>query len=453
MANINLGPYITNKPSLDEKINIRESLGLNSASLLDAEFNDVGSVLTISDPSNNKSIVLDTFKLSQSVASQLEFARSFNVSGDVTTPNPPVFNGTQSVTIDVVINENVIDSDNLKTDCVIATKIKDQTITPYKLSIGAPAWTETSFYTTNQTTIIGDSSSGPISIKIGSNRSGSGDSILEFKSSTSTTTRYNSIISRGSGNDGVFTIENTGLGTYNIRQLSSSPIILSTNNIERMRIAGGGNITISSSLDVSGTVKATTFDGGLTNNSIITNNALELVNNKLQIKNEGITADMMGTNSVDTESIVGNSVTQGKIAQNVVGTGPVFKAYTTSPTVISTASPTKVSLNAVDFDTNGFVSGSQNIVASIGGYYLITASVSTTNAAAGLAALIYKNGNLETTGNVINGDSTVSNCSAVVRLEVGNIIELYCQHSSSGNRTINISKTSTFLSGYLIRPL
>jgi hypothetical protein len=94
---------------------------------------------------------------------------------------------------------------------------------------------------------------------------------------------------------------------------------------------------------------------------------------------------------VTTAKIADSNVTQAKLAANVVGNGPLFRAYKNATQSISTATDTIVSFQVEQHDTNNNFSSNQ-FTPSIEGYYMLTASVGLTLAADELSVQIQKNG-------------------------------------------------------------
>jgi hypothetical protein len=97
------------------------------------------------------------------------------------------------------------------------------------------------------------------------------------------------------------------------------------------------------------------------------------------------------TTGVTTAKIADANVTQAKLAANVVGNGPLFRAYKNATQSISTATDTIVSFQVEQHDTNNNFSSNQ-FTPSIEGYYMLTASVGLTLAADELSVQIQKNG-------------------------------------------------------------
>ena len=200
---INLGPYVLNSPTEAEKGHIRESLNLGSSALLNGVFLDINRIV-FTDPNNSqRSITLDKTLLNSPVADRLRTPRVLSVSGHVTTTSPaPTFDGRTDINIPVTINDGVITESKLATNSVVGAKIKNGTITPDKLSAGAPLWTPTSV-------------SLPPGIDLGSAITANSDSYIDFHS-VFPITDYDARIWRKPGLNGTFDIINTGTGNINI---------------------------------------------------------------------------------------------------------------------------------------------------------------------------------------------------------------------------------------------
>lgn len=85
-------------------------------------------------------------------------------------------------------------------------------------------------------------STGSAVIELGGNRTGDGNSFIDFHSSPGTD--YESRVIRGPGLDGNLNISNLGTGNFNLIQTNSAPIIFLTDNAERFRIAPSGQLGI-----------------------------------------------------------------------------------------------------------------------------------------------------------------------------------------------------------------
>ena len=202
---INLGPYALNAPTEIEKGNIRESLNLGSASLLQGGFIDTNR-LVFSDPNDSqRTITLDKTRLDSAVADRLRAARIVNVTGHVTTTSPiPSFDGTEDLYIPITINDGVISESKLATDAVVGAKIKNGTITPDKLSGTFPDWGNAGTFFIKQP-----------AIELGNGITANGNSYIDFHSSFPLVD-YDARIIRAPGVNGALSILNVGSGAINI---------------------------------------------------------------------------------------------------------------------------------------------------------------------------------------------------------------------------------------------
>jgi hypothetical protein len=110
-----------------------------------------------------------------------------------------------------------------------------------------------------------------------------------------------------------------------------------------------------------------------------------------KIADANVTTAKIADANVTTAKIADSNVTQAKLAANVVGNGPLFRAYKNATQSISTATDTIVSFQVEQHDTNNNFSSNQ-FTPSIEGYYMLTASVGLTLAADELSVQIQKNG-------------------------------------------------------------
>jgi hypothetical protein len=449
MSSINLGPYNVNKPTVDEKANIRESLGLFSASLLNATFNQNGSELTIADPTiPTNTITFDKNRLTSNIADSLSASQTFSVSGDVTTTTERSFNGTQAVNIPVTINAGAINTVKLAEGSVIASKISNGNITPEKLSAGGPVWTGNTFFTTTNTAAIGNAVAGAISLKLGNNRSGAGSSNIEFTTST-VADAINSSIVRATDTNGAFSITNFGTGNFTLSQTENAPLIFSTANTERMRISATGAVGIGKDpttlLDVNGVITATRYDGKISSSALVSGGALEVtVDNLLQIKDLGVTTAKLEnstslTTGITTAKLASGAVTQAKLGTNVAGNGPLIYATTTVATSVPTGlSATKITLGTKNFDTNNnFNTTLSRFTPTVAGYYQINVSVSIATGANALTAYVFKNGINTISGNAVNATTYASTNSIILYCNGStDYIELFATHTQGSNVNI-----------------
>ena len=93
-------------------------------------------------------------------------------------------------------------------------------------------------------------STGPAAIELGPDRTGDGNSYIDFHSSSATD--YECRILRSAGLNGNFNISNLGTGAITLNQIGVGPLIFYTTNTERMRIDASGNVGIGTASPTSG---------------------------------------------------------------------------------------------------------------------------------------------------------------------------------------------------------
>lgn len=142
-------------------------------------------------------------------------SRMNDIIGQTTMTGTAILGNTLEVTTSgqLKVRAQNITSNELATNAVTETKITDGSVTPAKLSIGYPSWTTSGNLTVNgSSTALSSVSAGTASVSIGSARTASGASVIDFNS-TFPLTAYEARISRDSGANGNMVISNTGTGS------------------------------------------------------------------------------------------------------------------------------------------------------------------------------------------------------------------------------------------------
>jgi hypothetical protein len=162
--------------------------------------------------------------------------------------------------------------------------------------------------------------------------------------------------------------------------------------------------------------------------------------------------------SSKTVTLPNASVAQAKLAANVAGNGPAFRAYAAAATTIPNLTWTKVALGTEQFDTNNNFAASR-FTPTVAGYYLIIGSVRGGNMSTGiptrnLTAGIARNGIINAVGNHSNGNTQVSNVTNLTYLNGStDYVELYAIHDEGTNKEVGspFADQDTFLAGFLAR--
>lgn len=148
------------------------------------------------------------------------------------------------------------------------------------------------------------------------------------------------------------------------------------------------------------------------------------------------------------------SVTQAKLAPNVAGTGPSFKAYSTATQTLSLGITARLTLGAEFFDVAGAFANSK-FQPAVAGYYQVNvrATFSATNMTTAFVD-IYKNGALHERGTqfAVSQSAAVSimnciGCDTVYLDGVADYVELFGHANGSGTATC----TYVSLSATLVR--
>jgi hypothetical protein len=117
-----------------------------------------------------------------------------------------------------------------------------------------------------------------------------------------------------------------------------------------------------------------------------------------------VSGDTSGAVTLTVPSVAGtNTVTIAAQTGTLNAAGPAFSAYNTSAQSITTATPTKVTLDTEVFDTNNNFASSR-FTPTVAGYYQINGLIRVTGTAiTGGIAEIYKNGSVYAYGQAFDG--------------------------------------------------
>jgi len=137
-----------------------------------------------------------------------------NIIDQTTITGDAIFGTTlEVVSGKLKVRSQGITSSELASNAVTSTQIASGSIDPSKLTAGYPSWTSSGNLTINgATTALSSITANTASVSIGSARTASGASNIDFNS-TFPLTSYEARISRESGADGNLVISNTGNGT------------------------------------------------------------------------------------------------------------------------------------------------------------------------------------------------------------------------------------------------
>ncbi len=134
---------------------------------------------------------------------------------------------------------------------------------------------------------------------------------------------------------------------------------------------------------------------------------------------------------------------------------PAFSAYRAGPNqALTTATFTKVQLNAEEFDTNNNFDSSTNyrFTPKVAGYYQISGSIGLTGTNVRVIASIYKNGSAYFRGIDATANLSQFTVSGLVYLNGStDYVELYAYGSFAGTSDISSGQIYTYFTGALVR--
>lgn len=159
------------------------------------------------------------------------------------------------------------------------------------------------------------------------------------------------------------------------------------------------------------------------------------------------------------------TVTQATLATPVAGTGPTFSAYlSSSQTITSTGTPTKIQFNTETFDTAScFDTSNYRFTPTVAGYYQVNVMLSigvTSGRAYYMECDVYKNGSnfRGTTASFSSSGSganpAMTNSSVIYMNGTTDYLEVYfaqVDYTSAGSVTILQSATWSNFSASLVR--
>ena len=255
-TSINLGPSNVNRPLEEEKIAIRDSLDLGSASLLYASFNNDGNAITFADGDISevtKSLTIRLADLESSIATRLKDSQKFYLSGGSVTSNIVTFDGTAEVVLNANLEDYSITRNKIIDGEIVTSKIENRSIIPAKLSTGAPSWDSSTTYLNRV-------------LELGNSITADADTYIDFHSvranAQTALTDYDARLIRWQGVNGKLDLINTGTGTLGF---TANNFIFKTigSTTDTLTIPVSGDIAITRSIDIG----SNTFKGNATSAS------------------------------------------------------------------------------------------------------------------------------------------------------------------------------------------
>jgi hypothetical protein len=167
----------------------------------------------------------------------------------------------------------------------------------------------------------------------------------------------------------------------------------------------------------------------------------------------------IGTISPTTKLDVNGTIS---VSGNQAVNGPAFSAgLAPNNQSVNASTATKITIDTEDFDTNGNYDPTTNyrFTPTVGGYYQISAGITTNAAASGtVQVLIYKNGTLYKSGSqVLLGAATATTVTVSCLVNMNgssDYVELYCfQGSAAALLVFTNSTASTWFQGSMVRGL
>jgi hypothetical protein len=195
-----------------------------------------------------------------------------------------------------------------------------------------------------------------------------------------------------------------------------------------------------------------------TSSAIVSGNTtLAISSGALKVNSLGITSNELATDSVTTAKILDANVTtakildanitQAKLAANVVGKGPIFLAFKTDTQSIPDNVYTQITgINVESFDSNGdYSTSTSTFTASVAGYYLLMAALTTGTVSNNFHATIFVDGVLAIQGEQVSSTALRVIASGIRYLAIGAVVILRANTSTA------LTVTSAEFSGCLIR--
>lgn len=207
-------------------------------------------------------------------------------------------------------------------------------------------------------------------------------------------------------------------------------------------------------------------------NDAVFDTTLAVASGKLKVNAQGITSNELAANAVTTvkiadsnvttEKIANANVTQAKFAPNTTGTGPIFRAYTTSDKYPSDGIFTKIFFDATSLNAGTpslpFSISTGRFTVPVSGVYLILSKVQFMTNGQNIGARVtelWKNGiqdiRLSQTNTVdfTTLDISLESGYALTSLTAGDYLELYVYVDTASGGAGKISNGAEFC-GFLL---
>jgi len=162
--------------------------------------------------------------------------------------------------------------------------------------------------------------------------------------------------------------------------------------------------------------------------------------------------DLATVTNIQTADIADGAVTQAKLASNVSGNGPAFRAYLGSNLSLGTGAFGLLSINTEDYDTNSnFNTTNYRFTPTVAGYYQLNGGIICGAGAQLLCVSIFKNATEHSRGVQVQGVTFNSQVSDVVYFNGStDYADLRAAQSSGTTKTINSGSVGCYFSGCLI---